>query len=321
MTFYASLAQIRNRMPPLNQMEAANYKSFTNIFVEAFNAANDSMLLAVLSADYLEKVPAKEHLDFLGFFRKSFGNITHTNFRYFDDKGSAVYTAQFGSTLMDLIYSLDETNKIRRFVITDPNFNQILPLKVNKTKMVLPFDSTWYVFWGGLFEDNNYHVTSKSQKNAYDFVIRNEKNLAWKTDGKVNDDYYAFGQHIYAPCNGKVIAVTDGIADNTPGIMNAEDLTGNTIIIKTNKNEYLLLAHFKNQTIRVRKDDKIKKGQLLGLCGNSGNSSEPHLHLHMMNVAGSKEAEGIQVRFRKLFVNGKLYRNYAPIKGERVQKS
>lgn len=75
----------------------------------------------------------------------------------------------------------------------------------------------------------------------------------------------------------------DGIKDNLPGTVNPFFVTGNTVVVKTASNEYLYFAHFQQGSILVRKGDKIKAVQILGLCGNSGNSTEPHLHLHAQN--------------------------------------
>ena len=65
--------------------------------------------------------------------------------------------------------------------------------------------------------------------------------------------------------------VVDGVKDNIPGDLNPIYLTGNSIIIKTQEGEYLLFAHFKQYSIRVKQGEKITTGKVLGLCGNSGN--------------------------------------------------
>jgi hypothetical protein len=66
--------------------------------------------------------------------------------------------------------------------------------------------------------------------------------------------------------------------------MNRMFVPGNLVVIKHADGEYSLFAHFKQNSIRVKIGDKVAKGQLIGLCGNSGNSSEAHLHFQVQNT-------------------------------------
>jgi murein DD-endopeptidase MepM/ murein hydrolase activator NlpD len=64
----------------------------------------------------------------------------------------------------------------------------------------------------------------------------------------------------------------------------------------------------------------VKQGQLLGLCGNSGNSSEPHLHFHQQNIENLNKATGVKCFFSKLEVNGILKTDYSPVKGDKISE-
>jgi murein DD-endopeptidase MepM/ murein hydrolase activator NlpD len=176
----------------------------------------------------------------------------------------------------------------------------------------------WSVTWGGDTKELNYHVESKAQKNAFDLVITNENGLSHKTDGIKNEDYYAFGKDIIAPCEGEVVLVVDGVKDNVPGVLNPIYIPGNTVIIKTPNNEYLFFAHFKQHSIAVKQGQKVSQGQRLGLCGNSGNSSEPHLHFHIQNVEDMNSATGVKCYFEKILVNGQTKDDYSPVKKEKI---
>jgi murein DD-endopeptidase MepM/ murein hydrolase activator NlpD len=103
--------------------------------------------------------------------------------------------------------------------------------------------------------------------------------------------------------------------------LNPTFLTGNTIIIKTANNEYLFFAHFKQHSIKVKQGQKVNQGQLLGLCGNSGNSSEPHLHFHIQNIEDMTSATGVKCYFDKIVVNGKVKLDCSPIKNEKIKTS
>jgi len=81
----------------------------------------------------------------------------------------------------------------------------------------------------------------------------------------------------------------------------------------------LFFAHFKQHSIVVKQGQKIKQGELLGLCGNSGNSSEAHLHFHIQNIEDMNHATGAKSYFSDILVNGELKKEYSPIKGQKVK--
>ena len=189
----------------------------------------------------------------------------------------------------------------------------------NISKLILPFKEEWTVFWGGDTKEQNYHVAYKAQKNAFDMIITDAKGKSYKTDGKINEDYYAFGKELFAPADGEIVLVVDGIKDNKPGILNPNYVPGNSVIIKTVHNEYLFFAHFKQHSIKVKQGQKVKQGDLLGLCGNSGNSSEPHLHFHIQNIEDMNIATGAKAYFDNILVNGVLKNEYSPVKNDKVK--
>ncbi|MBE9660323.1 M23 family metallopeptidase [Mucilaginibacter myungsuensis] len=96
-------------------------------------------------------------------------------------------------------------------------------------------------------------------------------------------------------------------------------MPGNSVILKTANNEYLFFAHLKQLTVNVKEGDVVKQGQLLGRCGNSGNSSEPHLHFHVQDTPSFDTATGIKCYFERIHVNGKIMGNHSPIKGDRIE--
>ena len=192
-------------------------------------------------------------------------------------------------------------------------------MAIGVLKYFLPFKGEWTVFWGGDTKELNYHVESQAQKNAFDIIITDGNGSTHKSDGKTNEDYYAFGKEIFAPCDGEIVLVVDGVKDNKVGEMNTFNVGGNMAILRTVQNEYLVFCHFKHQSLKVNEGQKIKQGQLLGLCGNSGNSSEPHLHFHIQNVEDMNNATGIKCYFDKLMVNGIIKTDYSPIKGDKIK--
>lgn len=188
----------------------------------------------------------------------------------------------------------------------------------NTTSMSLPFKEAWYVFWGGTEVSQNYHVAHKNQKYAYDIMMVKDGS-SFKGDSKKNENYYVFGKDLIAPCDAIVVKVITGVHDNIPGELNPAQLTGNTVVLETKNKEYLLFAHLKQGSIVVKEGQQIAKGELIGQCGNSGNTTEPHLHLSLQNQIDMFGATGGKLLFDKILVNGELKEDYLPVKGDIIQ--
>jgi len=195
-------------------------------------------------------------------------------------------------------------------------------MKRNKTVLYLPFKGHWFVFWGGDTEKLNAHHDVPNQKFAFDFDAINDKGRRYKEKGSKNEDYYSFGKKILAPADGLVVEAINGVRDNKPGSMNPSSALGNAVIIRHRRDEVSVLAHLKNGSIKVRVGNKVKAGQLIGFCGNSGNSSEPHLHYHLQNSEIIQEGVGIKCYFQNVTVIRKgqkeLKTEHSSVKGEIV---
>ncbi len=249
--------------------------------------------------------------------KQQLGEIDSYDFiRYQSTVG--IYKTRFSRAIVAMNISIDETLKIDGLQFK-PYIPEDLPvIERNTTKLILPFENEWDVVWGGDTKENNYHVSVQSQKNAFDFVIRDKTGKSYKTNGQSNEDYYCFGERIISPCDAEVVMVIDGVKDNIPGEMNSFFATGNTVVLKTYNNEYIYLCHFKKHSIQVNEGHQVKQGELLGLCGNSGNSSEAHLHFHIQNVENMNIATGVKCFFANILVNGTQKADYSPIKGEKI---
>lgn len=214
--------------------------------------------------------------------------------------------------------ALDDDNKIIGLRPQSYEDDTVNVIERNTTKMQLPFKGEWNVFWGGTNVVQNYHVAYDNQKYAYDILIIKD-GKSYSGDPKNNENYYVFGKEIIAPCNGKVVEVITGLDDNIPGELNPSKPTGNTVIMETQNNEYILFAHLKKNSVAVTKGQEVKQGELLGLCGNSGNTTEAHLHLSLQNVSTVYGATGGKLFFDKILVNGEIKEDYLPIQGDKIQ--
>jgi murein DD-endopeptidase MepM/ murein hydrolase activator NlpD len=102
--------------------------------------------------------------------------------------------------------------------------------------------------------------------------------------------------------------------------MNPYCLVGNCVVIQHRTNEVSVLAHFQRGSIVVKAGESVKRGQVLGKCGNSGNSSQPHLHYHLQDSPIFQDALGIKCVFQKVLVtkdgHSETKTTYSPVKGD-----
>jgi murein DD-endopeptidase MepM/ murein hydrolase activator NlpD len=301
------------------QAEKPKYIVVLSDFETKYNAKNYEAIFMMFSEEMQKALPLPKTLAYFSNIEAELGKISKREFINFVKGTFASYKTIFdkGATA-SLNVSVDGNSKINGIYVTAFVESNLPKIERNATKLRLPFNDTWNITWGGDTKELNYHVESIAQKNAFDIVIKDEKGKTFKTDGKTNEDYYAFGKELIAPCEGEVVLAVDGVKDNSPGDLNPIYLPGNTVIIKTVNNEYLFFAHFKNHSIVVKEGQKVRQGQLLGLCGNSGNSSEAHLHFHIQNVENMNIATGVKCYFENINVNGKSQKDYSPLKNEKI---
>ena len=163
----------------------------------------------------------------------------------------------------------------------------------------------------------NHHAIAVDQRYAYDFLIK-KNGTSFRNKGLRNEDYYCFNKEIFAPGSGIVVDLIKDIKENKIGDMPPN--SGNRIIIDHKNGEYSVLAHFKQNSIVVNLGDTVKSGQYLGLCGNSGHSSEPHLHYHMQNTPVMFEGEGFPIQFVSYFSDDTLIDKGEPKYGEYIRR-
>jgi murein DD-endopeptidase MepM/ murein hydrolase activator NlpD len=203
----------------------------------------------------------------------------------------------------DFKITLDTSDKISGLTVTPPGSGSAAAstaVRRSRTPMQLPFRGEWYVFWGGDNENVNYHVSTVGQRRAADCIIKGADDRSHKGTGRRNEDYLVYGKEILAAASGTVVTAVEGVPDNVPGSMNPLLAVGNCLIIDHGSNEYAVYAHLKPDSLRVHRGDKVRSGQVLALCGNSGNSSEPHLHFHLQDKPTLQDGAGIAPYFTKV---------------------
>jgi murein DD-endopeptidase MepM/ murein hydrolase activator NlpD len=192
-----------------------------------------------------------------------------------------------------------------------------------RAKLRLPFgrpaDGGWYVSWGGRDAVSNYHVIAADQRFASDYLLTGNGRFA-ANGGRRNEDHYCWNQPVLAPAGGRIVSAVGDIADNpspsvvTPGV----PAPGNHVVIAHGKTEHSLIAHFRQGTLAVRVGQKVRAGQLLGLCGNSGNSSQPHVHYHLQTGRSFGEGLGLPAFFNRYEADGVPVERGEPQRGQVV---
>ena len=186
--------------------------------------------------------------------------------------------------------------------------------KPSKVKFRLPLDTIITVAWGGATEKINYHKIAPEQCWAYDLLVVHNKK-SYTGDSSKIENYYCYGLPIISPTNGKVVNVVNNNPDELIGALGGgESPEGNFITIEVAKKEFLFICHMKPNSIKVKIGDTVSQGQLLGQVGNSGNTSEPHIHIHLQD-RNDAIGEGIPLYFHNYIVDGKLIEKGIPIGG------
>jgi murein DD-endopeptidase MepM/ murein hydrolase activator NlpD len=100
--------------------------------------------------------------------------------------------------------------------------------------------------------------------------------------------YTIFGDSIFSPCTGQVVATVDGVHEMTPPRMDRAHMAGNHVLIKC-RDVWILLGHMKRGSVAVGREQQVATGDLLGRVGNTGNTNEPHLHIHAQTPGTASE--------------------------------
>lgn len=163
---------------------------------------------------------------------------------------------------------------------------------------------------------------------AYDFVQVDWKRKGWpayRTSllqyllfGVPLNEYYCWGQEVYAPCDGVIIQAEDGYEERArtnllldmfnayknahyfnPREDDVQSVAGNYIIMEVGNQVYAALVHLQTGSIQIAVGQSVKKGEVIGRVGHSGNSFAPHLHFQLMDSSDICTANGLPCAFKQ----------------------
>jgi Peptidase family M23 len=290
--------------------------------VDAVNRSDHHALMELYSTGMREATPEHSTIEILRRVKERHGalvkfsevawNETQSTFHVIAEKGE-----------WELLLILTDAGLINTLTFDDSKYLIIVP-KRNATSVRLPFSGRWKVTAGGTTPLENHHRSSRADSaNAIDFALvdaqgRTEAGLTTK-----NSDVYSYGKEILSVANGVVETVIDGIPDNAVGSIDTA-YSGNTIIVRHSDFEFGVYMHVQAFSARVKWGERVTAGQVIALCGNSGNSPGAHLHFHMCNSHVGQIARGFPVYFERVRVtrNGQttIKNQYSPVQGDIIEQ-
>lgn len=180
----------------------------------------------------------------------------------------------------------------------------------NKNKYIFPVKGAWRVTcnWDG----PDSHRDAYSQEFAFDLDQLDSNMEVVLNQKKPNEEYPCYGKEVIAVADGEVVDSFDQLPENPSSCsdLSKEQIIkfaqeyghvhlsgGNQVVLKHSNGEYSFYAHLIPGSLKVKKGDKVKRGQILGKVGNSGNSDGPHLHFQLMDGPDKSTARGLPCRF------------------------
>jgi peptidase M23-like protein len=163
----------------------------------------------------------------------------------------------------------------------------------------------------GLLEQDGRLLAA--QRYAIDFLRVADPLSVFAGDPARNDSYFLYGAEVIAAASGRIVASRDGVPENTPPNpppdVALNDLAGNFVTEDLGDGRFALYAHLQPGSVRVKPGQRVQRGQVLGLVGNSGNSTGPHLHFHVMDGPGGPSnlaADGLPYVFDRFELDGRV---------------
>jgi hypothetical protein len=167
------------------------------------------------------------------------------------------------------------------------------------------------VLQGGDTPNVNQHMSVRAQWFGIDFMkVGGPTGRALTAaEHPTTVEFYSWGQEVLAPVDGTVQSVVDGLPDNPIGTKDPKKPAGNHVVIAAAKDRFVFIAHMQKESIRVKQGQMVTAGSLLGLCGNSGNSDAPHIHMHVQDTAAMNQGNGQNMTFKGINVelSGKTF--------------
>ncbi len=178
----------------------------------------------------------------------------------------------------------------------------------NEISYILPFVGKWMAINGSYEKKYSHSWDIPTQRYAYDFLILDDNGKSYQGDYQKCSSYYCYDQDVLAPADGVVMKVKNNGKDSlifpkSRFLVRANHIAGNYIVIRHSENEYSTLAHLKYGSINVKVGETVSQGQCIAKCGNTGNSTEPHLHFQIQTNASFYSSVGLPIHFKDVEIS------------------
>jgi hypothetical protein len=151
-------------------------------------------------------------------------------------------------------------------------------------------------------------------------LVRVEQDRIFDGDGKAVEQYYGFGEDVFAVGDGTVVSVHDGMSDQAPFVLmtpkSKSDYGGNNVMVEIAPNVFAWYAHLRERSIAVKVGDALQAGALIGKLGNTGPSEGPHLHLGLLDKPDPIAGRGLPFVFDSFTLVGAV--DFDKSQGDRV---
>lgn len=175
----------------------------------------------------------------------------------------------------------------------------------------VPFEGEAVTLAGGPSLETNPNASHAATRWAYDFAFVDSDGARTELDGTRNEDHLCWGKNVLAPVDATVLEVAFDVEDNEPGSLNHDAPMGNFVLLKVGDDEFVYLTNLRSQTVDVRPGDSVRRGQVLGQCGNSGWSLMPRIHLRAQRTR-DLPSEGLPIVFECATIDGEVVRDAMP---------
>jgi murein DD-endopeptidase MepM/ murein hydrolase activator NlpD len=136
-----------------------------------------------------------------------------------------------------------------------------------------------------------------AQRFAIDWEQLDAENRVVRGDLEKVESYNIFGRDVIAVADGTVVAMRNDLPEQVPGALPSglpvDQADGNFVVLDVGQGAFALFAHMQPGSVTVAAGAKVKRGDVLGKVGNTGNTSAPHLHFHVMDGPSPLLANGI----------------------------
>jgi hypothetical protein len=153
--------------------------------------------------------------------------------------------------------------------------------------------------------DGKFHL---SQRFAIDWEQIDGKNTIFTGDPKVPANYHIYGKPVLAVADGTVVGTRNDLNDQVPGALPAniplDEADGNFVVLDIGSGFFVNYAHMRRGSVRVKLGDKVRRGDQIGEVGNTGNSSAPHMHLHVQDGPDPLKSDGLPYVFDSFAIAG-----------------